>query len=116
MSWKPAIKIIIINVNGYLISDHYDLNRDIDLVEGAESENSTSQSSNKILNKENWEPDCYFIITIGHCYDHGSGITFKCPLSNILYVLVAKMKNIHYMLRQHLIDPINYSIFVMSNI
>ncbi len=75
--------------------------------EGAEFGNVTHQVLNKVVDEEDWEQDCYFLHTIGHDYDHGHCLKYKCSLCNIFICYCCKKKNIHYMHRQHLIDPFN---------
>ncbi len=61
----------------------------------------------KVVDEEACEQDYYFSNTIGHDYDHGYGLKFNCLLSNIFICYYCKGKNIHYMHRQHFIDPFN---------
>ncbi len=41
-----------------------------------------------MVDKENWEQDCYCLHTIGKDYDHGHGLKFKGLLCNIFYMLL----------------------------
>ncbi len=96
MSSTTSSDPITPTVNNDIVSDHDDPNRDSDQDEGAESGNGTHQVPNKVVDEENWEEDVYFLHIIGHDYDHGHGLKFKCSLCNIFICYCCKRKNIHY--------------------